>query len=300
MVFGPLGLRPAVARRRGKKGKGGKEQPKKKRPPAPIYGSDEYAALRKAGAFNAELMDVLRPHVAAGTTTKQLDAVALEYTRDHGHRPATLGYPNSHGGRDYPASICTSVNEVVCHGVPDSYRLREGDIINVDLTTIVDGWHGDSSETFLIGRVSPNTRELVQAAFDALWAGIDAAKPWGTVLDVGKAVFEVARDRGFGVVRNFQGHGLGTEFHQEPGVPHYPEPNAAKVILKPGMCFTVEPMLNAGTQDTVGPDRRNGWSIRTKDRKPSAQFEHTLFMTEDGPEVLTRPRNGPAPGHVFE
>ena len=293
-MFRSLAPRPATRRR-----KKGKTEPAKKRPPAPIYGPEEHAALTKAGRFNADLMDVLRPHLVPGTRTAALDAIARDYTRDHGHRPATLGYENAHGGRDFPASICTSVNEVVCHGIPGDYALREGDIVNVDLTTVVDGWHGDSSETFLIGDVDAGTVGLVQASFDALWAGIRAAKPWGTVHDIGRAIFAVAKDRGFGVVRNFQGHGLGTEFHQEPGIPHYPEPAAKNVILKPGLCFTIEPMLNAGTQDTGKPDRRDGWSVRTKDRKPSAQFEHTLFMTHHGPDVLTETRDGPAEGHVF-
>ena len=300
VMFRTLAPRPAVTRRRGgKKGKRKDGKPVKKRPPAPIYGPEQHEALARAGRFNADLMDVLRPHVVPGTTTGELDEIAHAYTRDHGHRPATLGYENAHGGRDYPASICTSVNEVVCHGIPGDYALRDGDIVNVDLTTIVDGWHGDSSETFLCGDVDAKTVELVQATFDGLWAGIRAAKPWGTVFDIGRAIFGLARDRGFGVVRNFQGHGLGEAFHQEPGIPHYPEDAAKKVVLKPGMCFTIEPMLNAGTQDTAKPDRRDGWSVRTKDRKPSAQFEHTLFMTHDGVDVLTLAPHGPAEGHRF-
>lgn len=297
-MFRSLAPRPALQKRRGKgKPKGGRRV--QKRPPAPVYGPQDHEALTKAGRFNAELMDVVRAHVQPGVTTAKLDEIAYEYTRDHGHRPATLGYENAHGGRDYPASICTSVNEVVCHGVPSEYALKDGDIVNVDLTTIVDGWHGDSSETFLVGEVDPRTVDLVQATFDSLWEGIHAAKPWGTVFDIGRAIFSLARDRGYGVVRNFQGHGLGREFHQEPGIPHYPEESAKNVVLKPGMCFTIEPMLNAGTQDTGKPDRRDGWTVRTKDRKPSAQFEHTLFMTDHGPDVLTLTQNGPAEGHRF-
>ena len=297
-MFQSLAPRPAVKRRRGKGKKKG-QQPLKKRPPAPIYGPEEHAALTKAGRFNADLMDHLRPHMTPGTTTGRLDELAFAYTRDHGHVPATLGYENSQGGRDFPASICTSVNEVVCHGVPCEYRLQDGDILNVDLTTVVDGWHGDSSETFLIGNVDAKTTELVQATFDAMWAGINAAKPWGTVFDIGRAIFALARDRGYGVVRTFQGHGLGEAFHQEPGIPHFPDDNAKNVVLKPGLCFTIEPMLNAGTQDVSKPDRRDGWSIRTKDRKPSAQFEHSIFMTDHGPDILTRTQDGPDEGHVF-
>ena len=295
-MFRSVAAKPASRRR--KKGKG-REQPLKKRKPAVIYGPEEREALSNAGRFNASVIDLIRPHMTPGTRTGAIDELAYAYTLDHGHRPATLGYENSHGGRDYPASLCTSVNEVVCHGIPGDYLLRDGDIVNVDVATVVDGWHGDSSETFLIGEVDPKTTALVQAAFDGLWAGINAAKPWGTVHDIGRAIFKVAKAGGFGVVRNFRGHGLGTEFHQEPGIPHYPEPTAKNVILKPGMCFTIEPMLNMGTQDTSKPDRRDGWSIRTKDRKPSAQFEHTLFMTDHGPDVLTLTQDGPREGHVF-
>ncbi len=263
---------------------------------APVYGEEEREGLRAAGRFNAELMDFVRPHVKAGVTTLELDQRVYEYTMDHGHTPACLGYPGQK--RPYPKSICTSVNEVVCHGIPDEIPLKEGDIINVDLTTIVDGWHGDQSETFLIGQVSDEARRLVQTTFDSLYIGIHAIKPFGRVFDIGRAIYEYAAARGYGVVQEYQGHGVGREFHQEPGIPHYPEMQTARVIIKPGNCFTIEPMLNISTWRTV-MDKHDGWTVRTKDGRLSAQFEHTILMTEEGPEILTLTKNGPQEGHQF-
>ncbi len=263
-----------------------------KRSNAPIYSARERVKLRAAGRFNASLLDHLRPFVVPGITTGELDRIAYEYTLDHGHRPACLGY------KDYPKTLCTSVNEVVCHGIPGRRTLRDGDVVNIDATSVVDGWHGDSSETFLVGTPSDDARRLVQATFDAMWVGIDAAFPYGTVYEIGRAITEFARPLRFGVVREYQGHGLGREFHTEPGVPHYPYKSGMRQALLPGMCFTIEPMLNLGTWRTE-KDERDGWTVRTADRKLSAQFEHTVFMTEDGPEVLTSTERGPQRGHRF-
>jgi len=268
----------------------------KKRAKAPVYGEEERTGIREAGRFNAELMDVVREHVQPGVTTGELDRIVYEYTLDHGHTPACLGYPGQNG--PYPKSICTSINEVVCHGIPNETELKDGDIVNVDLTTIVNGWHGDQSETFLIGTPSEEARKLVQTTFDALYVGIRAATPYGRVFDIGRAIYEYATARGYGVVREYQGHGVGREFHQEPGVPHIPDPQTARVIIKPGNCFTIEPMLNCGTWRTV-LDKRDGWTVRTKDRRLSAQFEHTILMTEDGPEIVTLTQTGPQKGHKF-
>jgi methionyl aminopeptidase len=258
----------------------------------PIYGEAEREGLRAAGRFNAQMMDFLRPQVRAGITTSEIDRIVREYTVDHGHTPACLGY------NGFPKSVCTSVNEVVCHGIPGNVMLRDGDIVNVDLTTIVNGWYGDQSETFMIGNVSKSAQRITQVTFDALWAGIHAAKPYGSVYDIGHAIGQLARKNRFAVVREYQGHGIGRNFHQEPGVPHFPHPPSARDILKPGMCFTIEPMLNAGTWRTV-LDKRDGWTVRTKDGSLSAQFEHTILMTESGPEVLTLTKDGPQEGHVF-
>jgi methionyl aminopeptidase len=260
---------------------------------APIYGSEEIAGIRAACRFNAGLLDVLREEVRAGVSTGSLDRLAYEYTLDHGHRPGCLGYQN------FPATLCTSVNNVVCHGIPsDSEILRDGDVVNIDATTIVDGWYGDSSETFLIGEPSREARRLVQVAFEAMHVGIRAARPYGTVFDIGRAIYLFSKYQGFSVVREYQGHGLGTEFHQEPGIPHYPHPAGAKETLLPGMVFTIEPMLNQGLWHTRR-DKKDGWTVRTVDGKLSAQFEHTLVLTEDGAEILTESANGPRAGHRF-
>lgn len=265
----------------------------KKRNRLPLYISEEERdGLRAAGRFNAQLMDFLRLRVAPGVTTNQLDRVALEYTRDHGHIPACLGY------NGYPKTICTSVNEVVCHGIPDDRPLRDGDIVNIDCTTIVDGWYGDSSETFLIGTVSDETKQLVQGAFNAMWLGIRTIRPCSCVMEIGLAIARFGRERGFGVVENFQGHGIGRMFHQDPGIPHVPFRKSRKDILVPGVSFTIEPMLNLGTKETLGP-LDDGWTIVTRDGQPSAQFEHQILMTEEGPEILTLTQYGPQEGHRF-
>lgn len=259
----------------------------------PIYATHaDRDGLRAASRFNAELLDFLRPKVQPGVTTGQLDQWAYEYTIQHGHTPACLGY------NGFPKSICTSVNDVICHGIPGDYELKNGDIVNIDVTTIVNGWYGDSSETVLVGEVSFEARRLVQAAFDSLWLGIHAIKPFGRVIDIGRAIYRHARDQNFEVVREFQGHGIGRSFHQEPGIPHFPDQRSGKVIIRPGMCFTIEPMINAGSSKSV-IDKSDGWTVRTQDGRLSAQFEHTILMTETGPEVLTLTKHGPQEGHQF-
>lgn len=259
----------------------------------PIYAHEhERAGLRAAGRFNAQLMDFLRPHVKAGVATGRLDRLAHEYIRDHGHVPACLGY------NGYPCTLCTSVNDVVCHGIPGNYRLQPGDIVNIDCTTIVHGWYGDSSETFLIGEVSEAARRLTQAAFDALWAGIRVLTPYCSVVEIGQVIHRLGQQRGLGVVENFQGHGIGRRFHQDPGIPHVPLRKSRRDLLYPGVCFTIEPMLNLGTAKTA-PIDADGWTVRTADGRLSAQFEHQILMTESGPEVLTLTRDGPQEGHVF-
>ncbi|MCR9198610.1 MAG: type I methionyl aminopeptidase [Planctomycetaceae bacterium] len=259
----------------------------------PLYTTpEEIEGLKAASRFNAGLLDVIRPHVKAGVTTNELDRIADEYTRDHGHTPACLGY---HG---YPKSICTSINEVVCHGIPDDTQLQDGDIVNVDLTTIVDGWYGDQSETFLIGEVSTEARKLVQTTFEALFVGIHAALPGRPVSLIGRAIQAFAQEAGYSVVREYQGHGIGQQFHQDPGIPHFPTLTSNRDLLNPGTCFTVEPMLNIGGWKTK-LDKSDGWTVRTMDRALSAQFEHTILMTEDGPEILTGTQDGPQEGHRF-
>jgi methionyl aminopeptidase len=257
-----------------------------------ILSEENQEAMRRAGRVNGELMDFLRPHVKAGVTTLSIDALAHQWTIEHGHKPATLGYQN------YPKSCCTSINDVICHGIPDSYELKDGDIVNVDITTIVDGWHGDQSETFLIGEVSEEKRAVTQCAFDCLYAAIDALTPGCCVSVIGETVVPEAHRRGFSVVREYVGHGLGRQFHLDPSVPHFPNRQSRIDRLYPGMCFTVEPMINGGSRYTRS-DKVDGWTVRTKDGHPSAQFEHSILMTEEGPEILTMTQNGPKKGFKF-
>ncbi len=252
----------------------------------------ERDAMRAAGRFNAELLDYLRPFIRAGITTAEIDRLVYEYTCDHGHVPAPLGY------QGFPKSCCTSVNEVICHGIPGDYELQDGDIVNVDVTTKVDGWHGDQSETFLIGEVSDEARAVTQCAFDCLHLAIAAIKPWSRIAEIGDAIVKEATARGFSVVEDYIGHGLGRNFHQKPNIPHVPTRQARAERIEPGVCFTIEPMINAGLKDTV-LDRNDGWTVRTRDGRLSAQFEHTLLMAESGPEILTTTKLGPQPGHRF-
>jgi methionyl aminopeptidase len=264
-------------------------QPKKK---LPLLAKPEREAMRAAGRFNAQLMDYIRDFVKPGITTGELDRMVFEYTRDHGHRPAPLYY------QGYPKSCCTSVNDVICHGIPGNYTLVDGDLVNVDLTSVVEGWHGDSSETFLIGQVSDVARAVTQCAFDCLYLAINALTPGCRVSDIGDAILMEATNRGFSVVREFVGHGVGRDFHQEPTVPHYPNRQSRRDRLYPGTCFTIEPMINAGGSH-CNQDKRDGWTVRTKDGSLSAQFEHTILMLEEKAEILTLTARGPQPGHKF-
>jgi methionyl aminopeptidase len=253
--------------------------------------------MRSAGRFNAQLMDFIRPYVREGISTGEIDRLVDEYTRDHGHTPACLGYEGE--SRPFPRSCCTSVNDVICHGIPGPYVLSPGDIVNLDLTTIVDGWHGDQSETFLIGEVEPSVKAVVQCAFDSLHLAVDALKPNCPVSLIGETIVAFVRKQyGFGVVDKYVGHGIGTKFHQRPNIPHVPTRQARFDLIVPGLCFTIEPMINQGTVHSYC-DARDGWTVRTRDGKPSAQFEHTILMTETGPEILTLTQFGPQKGHRF-
>ena len=252
----------------------------------------ERDCMRAAGRFNAELMDHLRKSLQSGVTTGELDRVVFEYTRDHGHTAACLGY------QGFPRSCCISVNDVICHGIPGDNVLKEGDILNIDITTIVDGWIADQSETFIIGQVPDPTKQLVQCAFDCLYLGIDAIKPGDPIVKIGRAIQRKAHSMSYGVVREYVGHGVGRRFHQEPSIPHFPNQQARFQRIEPGVCFTIEPMINQGTQDTV-LDKNDGWTVRTRDGKLSAQFEHTILMTEEGPEILTLTQDGPQRNHKF-
>lgn len=251
----------------------------------PLYGPDAFEGMRRAGRLAAETLDFITPHVRAGVSTGELDRLIERFMREHEGVPATLGY------RGYPKSSCISINHVVNHGIPDDRkRLKDGDIVNIDVTVILDGWYGDTSRMYWIGRKVPvKARLLCERTFEAMWAGIDASRPGATLGDVGHAIQQVAEERrhgvAFSVVRDFVGHGIGRVFHDAPEVRHFGEPGQG-LVLAPGMIFTIEPMINAGTQDVKILD--DGWTTVTRDREPSAQFEHTIGITEEGCEVFTR------------
>ena len=256
--------------------------------------------MRAAGRFNAELIDFIRPHVVAGTTTGEIDRLVYEYTMDHGRLPACLGYPGDQ--QPFPNSCCISVNDVICHGIPGSYELQPGDIANVDLTTVVDGWHGDQSETFLIGEpedIPEESRVVTQCAFDCLYLAIDAISPGCRIAVIGEAIVDYVKPNfGFGIVEKYVGHGIGVKFHQRPNIPHVPNRQSQLERLHAGMCFTIEPMINGGSGKTVS-DKYDGWTVRTPDNRVSAQFEHTILMTDEGPEILTQTVHGPKPRYRF-
>ena len=249
-------------------------------------------SMRAAGKFNASLMDYLRPFIVPGISTEEIDKLVYDYTTRHGHTPATLGYLS------YKNSCCTSVNNVICHGIPNGYRLKEGDIINVDITSIVDGCHGDQSETFLVGKCGDEARAITQGAFDCMHRAIRALTPGCFVSVIGDNVVMEAHRRNYSVVREYVGHGLGKRFHQYPNIPHVPDRKARQERLYPGLVFTVEPMVNCGTRFTK-LDSRDNWTVTTRDGRLSAQFEHTVLMTEAGPEILTLTETGPQFGHQF-
>ena len=243
-----------------------------------LHGADGFAAMRKAGQLAARALDALVPLVVPGVATQALDDFCFDFAMDHGAYPAPLDY------RGYRKSICTSINHVVCHGIPDTKPLREGDIVNIDVTLIVEGWHGDSSRMYLVGEVPRRAERLVEVTHDALMRGIAAVRPGATTGDIGFAIQSFAEHERCSVVREFCGHGLGRLFHDEPNILHYGK-RGEGVLLKPGMLFTIEPMLNLGRpQVKVLSD---GWTAVTRDRSLSAQFEHTVGVTQTGVEIFT-------------
>lgn len=242
--------------------------------------------MRPACRLSSELLDFLTPMVQPGVSTLELNDAAEKWTRQHGATSAPLGYPGPEGAEDFPMSICTSINDVVCHGIPNKKDiLQDGDIINIDVTPFYKGYHGDSSRTFMVGEVSPIARKLVEVTEKSLWIGIEAVKVGGRIGDIGAAIQEYAESQGFSVVRDFVGHGVHRIFHAEPQVPHYGVKGKGKKI-RPGMVFTIEPMLNIGTHEVEL--QSDQWTAVTQDGELSAQFEHTLAVTKSGVEVLTK------------
>jgi methionyl aminopeptidase len=237
--------------------------------------------MRIAGRIAARAMEAAAAAIAPGVTTDELDRIGHEYLLDHGAYPSPLGY------RRFPKSLCTSVNEVICHGIPDDRPLEDGDIVNIDITAYVGGVHGDTDATYLCGNVDEESRLLVERTHEAMMRGIKAAKPGREINVIGRVIQSYAKRFGYGVVRDFTGHGIGTAFHSGLVVPHYDAAPQYNTLIEPGMTFTIEPMLNLGTVEWDIWD--DDWTVVTKDRKRSAQFEHTLLITDTGAEILTLP-----------
>jgi methionyl aminopeptidase len=246
--------------------------------PIPLHDRHAYEGMRRAGRLAAEALDLLAPHVRPGVTTERLDEIVFEFAMDNNAIPAPLHY------RGFPKSICTSLNHVVCHGIPGPKPMREGDILNVDVTLILEGWHGDTSRMFAVGEISRRAERLMEVTYESLMRGIAAVKPGNTTGHIGAAIQSYAEAQNCSVVRDFCGHGLGRVFHDRPNILHYGEPGEGPV-LEPGMLFTIEPMINLGRAHVkILPD---GWTAVTRDRSLSAQYEHTVGVTEDGCEIFT-------------
>ena len=250
-----------------------------------LHPPEDFEGMRKAGKLAAEILDMITDHVVPGVATEELDRLCHDHCTKAGAIPAPLNYQGG-GPTPFPKSICTSINHVVCHGIPNEKKLRDGDIVNIDVTVILDGWHGDTSRMYLAGDKTPiKAKRLCDITYDSMMAGIEAVKPGATLGDIGYAIQQVAEKQRFSVVRDFCGHGLGRMFHAAPSVMHYGEPNTG-TVLEPGMFFTIEPMINAGHY-TTKVLKSDGWTAVTRDRSLSAQFEHSLAVTEDGFEIFT-------------
>jgi len=248
-----------------------------------IYKADAFAGMRKAGRLVAECLDMLVPHVQPGVTTEEIDRLVFAFAMDHAAMPATLMY------RGYTKSTCTSVNHVVCHGIPSEKPLKEGDIVNIDVTLILDGWHGDSSRMFAIGAVPRRAERLIEVTYEAMMRGIATIRPGSTTGDIGAAIQSYVEAQHMSVVRDFCGHGLGRLFHDEPNIVHVGRPGEG-LVLKPGMLFTVEPMINLGRPHVKVLS--DGWTAVTRDRSLSAQFEHSVGVTDKAVEIFTRSPKG--------
>jgi methionyl aminopeptidase len=243
-----------------------------------IHAPEDFAGMRAAGRLAAEALDMIGAHVAPGVTTGALDKLCHEFILDHGAIPAPLNY------RGYPKSVCISINHVVCHGIPGERRLDSGDILNIDVTVILNGWHGDTSRMYVAGAASTKARNLIDVTYESLMRGVAAVRPGATLGDVGHAIQVYVEAQRFSVVRDFCGHGIGRRFHEPPNVLHFGRAGEGPA-LRPGMFFTIEPMVNAGRPEVKILD--DGWTAVTRDRSLSAQFEHMIGVTEDGCEIFT-------------
>lgn len=242
------------------------------------YNVETISKIRESSRLAARALKVVLEQARPGVTTDYLDKVGHEFLSDHGAYPSTLGY------RGFPKSLCTSVNEVVCHGIPDDTVLEDGDLVNVDITAYLNGVHGDNNATVIVGEGTDELKSLVERTHEAMMRGIKAAMVGREVSIIGRAIETYAKRFGYGVVRDFTGHGVGTSFHTGLIIPHYDAPEC-NTVIEPGMVFTVEPMINLGTHEWEMWD--DGWTVVTKDKRHTAQFEHTILITEDGPEILT-------------
>ncbi|MEM9838540.1 MAG: type I methionyl aminopeptidase [Pseudomonadota bacterium] len=257
-----------------------------------IHGPEGYAGMRAAGQLAASCLDMIAKEVKPGVQTKALDDLAYQFIRDHGAHSATVGY------RGFRHALCISTNHVICHGIPSEKPLRDGDIANIDVTVVLDGWHGDTSRMYTVGEPKVKAQRLIDVTFECLWKGIEVVKPGTNLREVGRAIQTHAEGAGFSVVRDFCGHGLGRVFHSPPNVVHYESykdrdgfvHRAPDITLQEGMFFTIEPMINAGRPDAKM--LRDGWTSVTRDRSLSAQFEHSLGVTADGFEVFTKSPTG--------
>jgi methionyl aminopeptidase len=249
-----------------------------------IHRPEDYEGMRKAGKLAAQTLDYITPFVKVGVTTDELNQLCHQFIIDHGAIPAPLGYVGSPRVMPFPKSICTSVNHVVCHGIPGDKKLLDGDIMNIDVTVILDGWHGDTSRMFSVGKVGVRAAKLIDATYEAMMRGIEVVRPGATLGDIGHAIQSFVEKQGFSVVRDFCGHGLGKTFHTAPSILHFGRPGQG-LELREGMFFTIEPMINAGRYEVkILPD---GWTAVTRDKSLSAQFEHSLGVTSNGYEIFT-------------
>ena len=247
--------------------------------PITIKSPEDQQKMRVAGRLAADVLDMIGAHVTPGITTEELDRICHDFIVNEQHAvPANLGY------RGFPKTVCTSVNHVVCHGIPNDKKLRAGDIVNIDVTVIQDGFHGDTSRMYFVGKPPVLAERLTRTCFEAMWKGIGAVRPGARLGDVGHAIQQLVEENGFSVVREYCGHGIGRIYHEDPQVLHYGEAGTG-TLLRPGMTFTIEPMINAGKRHVQ--QLRDGWTVVTKDHSLSAQWEHTVLVTETGYEVLT-------------
>lgn len=252
--------------------------------PVPMHSAADYEGMRKSGQLAASILDAMVEFVCPGITTDDINNKCHEMILAAGAIPAPLGY------RGFPKSVCTSVNHVVCHGIPSDIKLKNGDIINIDVTTIVDGWHGDTSRTFWVGDVPIKAKRLTQVTYDAMMKGIEAVRPGATTGDIGCAIQNYVEPFGFGIVREYCGHGLGKIFHTAPNILHFGKAGTG-TVLEEGMFFTVEPMINVGKAPTI-LNKHDGWTVTTRDKSLSAQFEHSIAVTKNGFEIFTASPKG--------